>query len=225
MCPPSAPTDTPTVHRATLDKLPSHLLPTSDLSKATLSFAASAVTQAVLNHSFRVSLYAKWLASQENFPLSDRQADLLFAAAICHDIGTSPAHNGSQRFEIEGADAAKSFLRTHGASEAEAQQVWVAVALHSTPGIAERIDPFTRIIRLAVLIDFVAEKREELGADGYAAEIEALVPRLDIEKVLGDAVVEQALAQRSKAPLASWPGVLVRAHLEDPGWTGVNNAF
>jgi hypothetical protein len=51
------------------------------------------------------------------------------------------------------------------------------------------------------------------------------LPRLDIEKELGDAVVRQALDRPEKAPPASWPGDLVRATKEDPEWEGVNKAF
>lgn len=60
---------------------------------------------------------------------------------------------------------------------------------------------------------------------------ESLFPRGKIEKVLGDAVVEQALGKEDgeerkvKAPAASWAGVLVRGSVENPGWGGVNKAF
>ena len=103
--------------------------------------------------------------------------------------------------------------------------MWTAIALHTSAGIAERIDPFTRLIRVGVLIDFVDEVRHDADAIEYASEIEQLIPRFDVEKVLGDAVVDQALKERSKAPPASWPGILLRAHLEDPEWKGVNRAF
>ena len=51
------------------------------------------------------------------------------------------------------------------------------------------------------------------------------LPRLEIEKDLGDAVVRQALEDSQKAPKASWPGDLVRAKRENPDWEGVNKGF
>lgn len=72
-------------------------------------------------------------------------------------------------------------------------QVWVAIALHTSAGIAERIDPLTRLVRLGVKMDFSRPVREQFGATDYAAQIEEYVPRLNAERVLADAVVRQAV--------------------------------
>ena len=161
---------------------------------------------------------------------------LLFAACICHDFGASDRYNGRQRFEVEGADAASRHCASHGISAEDCHKVWCAIALHTSPGIAERIDPFTRLVRLAVKLDFSPAVKDAYGAQTYASEIELLLPRLNIEKVLADAVVAQAtkIPERvdsttwpdsEKHPKASWPGILLRAHLENPGYDGVNPAF
>lgn len=60
---------------------------------------------------------------------------------------------------------------------------------------------------------------------GLKREVEGRIPREDIEKVLGDAVVKQAVVRVAKAPGGSWPGDLVRVWREDPGWEGVNRGF
>ena len=60
---------------------------------------------------------------------------------------------------------------------------------------------------------------------GVKREVEGRIPREGIEKVLGDAVVGQAVGREEKAPGGSWPGDLVRAWREDPGWEGVNRGF
>lgn len=114
--------------------------------------------------------------------------------------------------------------------------MWCAIALHTSAGIAERIDPFTRLVRVAVKLDFSPATRESFGAEAYSTHINTLLPRLDIERVLGDAVVVQASKiptdidsltwpDSEKHPKASWPGILLRAHLENPGHDGVNPAF
>lgn len=149
----------------------------------------------------------------------------LFVACICHDFGACHHHDGEQRFEVEGADAASEFLRSNGVSEEQRHDVWVAIALHTSPGIAERIHPMARLVRMAILIDFRPAFRSQAGADELAVSVERDIPRLDIEKVLGDAVVEQAVRRPDKAPPASWPGILLRSHRENPGWEGVNKAF
>jgi len=52
-----------------------------------------------------------------------------------HDIGLTHGYRPSQlRFEVDGANAARDFLRGHGIPEGDVEKVWMAVALHTTPG-------------------------------------------------------------------------------------------
>jgi len=44
-------------------------------------------------------------------------------------------------FEVDGADAAREFLRSHGIPERKADLVWEAIALHTTPGIPAYMRP------------------------------------------------------------------------------------
>jgi len=61
--------------------------------------------------------------------------ELLYAAAMFHDIGITHGYHESQlRFEVDGANAARDFLRGHGISEGDIEKVWLAIALHTTPG-------------------------------------------------------------------------------------------
>lgn len=221
------------VPKAVLDRIPKEVW-----CLDALDVAAKELPEAILNHSLRVYLIAKWLA--ENEPDNDLAAPeslpLVFAAAIFHDMGACELYNGTQRFEVEGADAAEAHLTAHGIKKSEAHRVWVAIALHTSPGIAERIDPLTRLIRLAVKIDFSPAQKERHGAKEFTAGIEEDLPRLEAEKVLADAVIQQARKipeqvdgltwpNSEKHPSASWPGILLRAHIENPGHVGVNPAF
>ena len=202
-------------------------VPDTPLCRSAFDIAVSRLTLPLLHHSLRVFILASWLAEKENSPYAsdDGLRDILFVASICHDFGATHHHDGEQRFEVEGADGAADLLRGQGGSQSQVHDVWVAVALHTSPGIAERIHPLARLIRLGVLLDFRPATRTQLDAEAFATGIDKKVPRLDIEKVLGDAVVQQALTRKQKAPPASWAGVLLRSHLENPDWTGVNKAF
>lgn len=212
-------------------------VPGGSLCQTALRLAYSSLPQAIFNHSLRVFLLAKWLATKEQTEWSREDAlPLLFVACICHDLGASDIYNGRQRFEVEGADAASQHLESHGVPADDRRKVWSAIALHTSAGIAERIDPFTRLVRIAVKLDFSRTFRETFGAEAYSAHINSLLPRLQIEKELGDAVVKQASKititvnsmtwpDSEKHPKASWPGILLRAHLENPDHGGVNPAF
>ena len=82
-------------------------------------------------------------------------------------------------------------------------------------------------VRVGVTTDFLRPNKyeDELEMKRLRAEVENVLPRLDIEKVLGDAVVSQAVAKPAKAPKASWPWCLLVAHEANPSHKGVNPAF
>lgn len=203
-----------------------------------LEVAYDVLPEPIFNHSLRVFLLAKWLSNKENTGYdSESNRPLLFVACICHDFGASDKYNGTQRFEVEGADAATSICDDHDYTTSQRQMIWTAIALHTSAGIAERIDPFTRLVRVAVKCDFSAWVCKMHGAQDHLSEIEEILPRLNIEKVLADSVVKQAkkIPERldgvpwppdsEKHPKASWPGILLRAHAENPDYEGVNPAF
>ena len=190
---------------------------------------------AIFNHSIRVYLYAKTLAQRAKSPwIEPERLPLLFATCLFHDMGCADDYDGPQRFEVCGADAAAEHLRKFKVKDADIQEVWTAIALHTSPGIAERITALARLVRLAVLTDFnglgncpwVEESELEVNGKPYRPLIEGFFPRLDVEKVLGDIVVEQGIRQPTKAPASSWAGIMVRAAKAEPsGLQSVNKAF
>ncbi|KAL9086295.1 MAG: hypothetical protein Q9165_007210 [Trypethelium subeluteriae] len=116
------------------------------------------------------------------------------------------------------------------ATEAQRREVWLAIALHTTPHIAERMGGLVGLVRAGVTRDFGAFSvghTEEEGKDEREERerVEAVFPRLEIEKVLGDAVVGQAVERPGKAPRGTWPGGLLEAWRREPGAEGVNAAF
>lgn len=207
------------------DGLPS-CVPNDPVSKAAFDRARSELDPVILRHSLRVFIYALSVSEKENHPW--HQADrlpLLFTAAMFHDMGTASSCDGPQRFEVEGADAAVEFLKSHGVEEDLAHEVWVAIAVHTCAGIGERISSLARVTRFGPLVDFKRPDVRSLFEENFIEKVEEAFPRGEPERVLSDAVVEQALRQPSKAPPATWPGVLTRFKRENPEWEGVNKEF
>ncbi|KAK3693448.1 hypothetical protein B0T22DRAFT_40593 [Podospora appendiculata] len=225
------------------------LMPTQPVCAEALTLAKAALPASILYHSFRVYLYAQAflrifdddIAARDHPPAEHRHEQeqeytfrapphVLFVACILHDIGTAPQHDSvPERFEVVGADVAARLLRAHDVPDPAVRDVWLAMALHTSPGIAERLGGTVRAVRLAVRADFgsyPAPPPESIpgGAD-MMSTVRWKLPRLEIEKELGDAVVRQALLDRIKAPAASWPGDLLRAKVADPEWEGVNQGF
>jgi hypothetical protein len=226
---------------------PPDYIPSEPIFLAAYKLAATNLPPAILNHSLRVFLYAKHFLAHGTLttlpyppPVSQSPVKLsaLFVACILHDLGASAvtdAFNGAQRFEVCGADAAVALMESFP-DETTAEDrldVWTSISIHTTPGIAERYSVMTRLVRLAVLTDF---GRGDLVSTEMKADVEKNLPRIEIERVLGDAIVVQALAKEDdrarlmKAPGISWPWALVKSHTEDNKngvvpLGGVNQAF
>jgi hypothetical protein len=216
---------------------PPSCIPNNAICRAAYQHASEHLHPSILNHSLRVFLYAQHisLAERTSYSTPSRlENTLLLVTALFHDIGTCSLYDtGSTRFEIDGGDAATKFLSRHPEIPVEwYHHVWTAIAVHTSPQIAERIHPLARLLRLAVKIDFGGGEENAFlatllsgTADAVIAETQGMFPRAEIEKVLGDAVVDQALKRSEKAPMVSWPGMLLKSFLENPAWDGVNMAF
>lgn len=228
MCPISGVSTSTKTHEQHSSSIPS-IVPADPISQAAYTHAAAEVHQAILSHSTRVYLHAAQVSKQEDLSWhkEPKLSSLLFVACIFHDIGTSSTYNtGPTRFEIEGADAAVRFLKQYPSiTESERHEVWTAIAIHDTPQIAERIGVLPRLVRLGVTIDFKRPTALSMVDENWVQSVEKDFNRDEIEKVLGDAVVAQALEVPEKAPPACWPGLLLRAKLENPDWEGVNKGF
>jgi hypothetical protein len=107
--------------------------------------------------------------------------ELLYLAAMFHDTGlATPFSDVEQRFEVDGADHGRAFLLEHGFSSAAADTVWTAIALHTTPGIPDRMGPEIAATYLGVLTDVVGVGLDGLHAD-QITEILAMHPRGDFK--------------------------------------------
>jgi hypothetical protein len=169
-----------------------------------------ALHPSIFNHTMRVLHLAWHLPAQQ--PPPDQEA--LAVAVLFHDSGTIEQNNGEQRFEVEGADAAARFLERWHWTPERIKPVWEAIVLHTSPGIAERFGPLAQLTRAAVLIDLGRTEMPIASTPALDAQL-ARYPRLEIDRVLPDAVVAQALERdrAMKAPPFSWPGALVAQHL------------
>ncbi|GAA1394599.1 HD domain-containing protein [Kitasatospora putterlickiae] len=183
-------------------------LPTGPLAEAALTAVFTSEARPVANHSVRSFLFAELLAAHEGcLEDADYDRDLLFAAAVMHDLGAGDLAKGEARFEVEGADLAAGLLRRHHVPEADVDRVWEAIALHTSPGLAERRGLLCYLTRGGVGIDFGV--RAEVVA-AWEPRIHAAHPRLDMVRSLVDAIVERAARSEAAAPHYSLGGGLLR---------------
>ena len=98
-----------------------------------------------------------------------------------HDLGlTARYRTSTQRFEMDGADAARDFLLTRGVEHADADEVWLAIALHTTPEVPGRLNPETSLLAAGVKTDVVGVGREDLDPEAVDA-VTAAHPRPDFK--------------------------------------------
>jgi hypothetical protein len=145
-------------------------IPDSALARAVAEFIRDTETDLLFNHSSRVYHFAAMAGVHRGLTF-DRE--LLYAGAMFHDIGLMPAHaSKDERFEVDGAHAARDFLRGHGVPEEDAYTVWTAIALHTTPGVPVHMHPVVALLTAGVEMDvlgiaygtFSAEERESVVA-------------------------------------------------------------
>jgi hypothetical protein len=132
----------------------------------------------LFNHSVRVYVFGAMKGTRQNIKFDP---ELLYVAALFHDMGLVDAyHTETKRFEVDGADAAREFLRSHGISEPKADLVWEAIALHATPGIPQYMRPEIALTQSGVLMDVVGA-----GFDEYSPQqrdqVIAAFPRHDFK--------------------------------------------
>lgn len=154
------------------------VVPDTPLAREATEFVRSAEDDVLFHHSRRVylfgALHGRRLGRQPDL-------ELLYVAAMFHDFGlTTRYRRSTQRFEIDGADAAREFLLDRGVGRSEADKVWLGIALHTTPEITARLDTETLLLAAGVKTDVVGVGRADLDA----ADIDAVVgahPRPDFK--------------------------------------------
>ncbi|MFC5060259.1 HD domain-containing protein [Saccharothrix xinjiangensis] len=183
-------------------------------ARTTLDFLRASVSPAVANHSIRAYFYAEHLADRWNARQHEEyDPRALFFAAILHDLGLGDAGaRRPDRFEVAGADLATEHLRDHGVDAATADRVWEAIALHTSTGIAERRGLLCRLVAAGTALDFGVDPDPgaEHVTDEVAADLHARHPRLNTSSALHAAIVGQARAVPTKAPVGSVARYLVK---------------
>ncbi|MCD9109074.1 HD domain-containing protein [Bradyrhizobium japonicum] len=138
-------------------------IPDSKLAREAAELVRSYEDEMLFNHSVRVYVFGAMKGLRQKLRFDP---ELLYVAALFHDLGlVDHYHTATKRFEVDGADAARDFLRARGIAEPQADLVWEAIALHTTPGIPQYMRPEIALTNAGVLVDVVG-----VGYDDYTPE-------------------------------------------------------
>jgi hypothetical protein len=153
-------------------------IPDTPLVREITDYIRDTEDELLFNHSRRVFLFGA-LQGRRRGLSPDPQ--LLYAGAMFHDIGLTERYRTSTlRFEVDGANAARDFLLERGADEAAARRVWLSIALHTTPGVPEFLEPEIALVTAGVETDVLGIGRSDLSSEAIEA-VTAAHPRPDFK--------------------------------------------
>jgi len=154
-------------------------IPDSSLAVEATELVRDTTNELIFNHSRRVFIFGSLRAQALNIT---PEPELLYVAALFHDLGlVAPYKNVAQRFELDGAGHAREFLTSHGISGGDADEVWTAIALHTTPEVPYRMSPVIAATTAGVEADVLGINLDSLSESQIGA-ITAAHPRPDFKK-------------------------------------------
>lgn len=144
-------------------------VPDSPLIADAIEYAQRLSEPYLFNHAMRSWLFAVKIGQVKAMECDD---EVVAVGAILHDIGLTDGFEGGNRFEVNGANAALSFIKERGLSDRRAQLVWDLVALNSTASIALYKEPEVALGTMGIALDY--------GGFGF----EALIPAAEMAAIL-----------------------------------------
>ena len=126
-------------------------IPDSKLAREITELIRDTESPLLFHHSSRVYYFGALAGKHRELKFDP---ELLYAGAMFHDMGLTPEYGSArERFEVDGANAARIFLRSHGISREDLDTVWTAIALHTTPGIPQHMHPVVALVTAGVEMD------------------------------------------------------------------------
>src|SRR6202453_4344615 len=143
-------------------------IPDSTMAREATELVRDTESSLLFNHSSRVYYFASLTGKQQGLRFDP---ELLYVGAMFHDIGLTPQYSSeSERFEVDGGNAARAFLRGHRIPQKDIDTVWTAIALHTTPGIPHYMHPVVALVTAGVEMDVLG-----LAYAGYTPEEREMV--------------------------------------------------
>jgi hypothetical protein len=162
-------------------------VPGSKLAREATELVRDAAPDLIYHHSRRVFWWGSLQGRNRDLSFDP---ELLYVAAMFHDLGLNPEFRDSgRRFEVDSADEARRFLQGHGVPDDSIRRVWTAIALHTTPGIPEFMEPEVALVTAGVEYDVLGIGYHDIS-DADRAAVTALHPRPDFKRKILLAFIE-----------------------------------
>jgi len=155
------------------------VIPDSSLAKEATDILREHSSDLLFNHSIRVYLFAAEQGCQQKLRFD---SELLYVASAFHDFGLIKKFSSqNERFEVDGANAARQFLTAHNIPEEQVQTAWEAIALHTTPGVTQYMRPGVALLNSGVGLDVLGKQFDQFPSE-LRDEIVARYPRKNFKE-------------------------------------------
>ena len=166
--------------------------PDSKLAKEVEQLVRDTETDLLFHHSNRVFLFGALTGQRKGLQVD---SELLYVGAMFHDMGLQPPYaSPDERFEVDGANAAASFLRGHRIGERDIEDVWDAIALHTTPGIPKHKRPVVALVTAGVEMDVLG-----MEYDAFTARTAGRSLRLSSTGTVSNGIIDAFAGERSRS--------------------------
>jgi hypothetical protein len=181
-------------------------IPDTALCKAAVDLLEASSPSFLCTHCLRTFIFGSLAVRGLGHAALDEEA--AFCAATLHDLGLVPAFLGGNRFETDGADAARAFCAKHKVSKERIDLVWQAIALHTSAGIASRMAAEIALVHLGAGLELFG-----LGLDHVPPEVVEEVlekyPRMNFKTEFRNLLVEHC-RRNPAAQVLAWTDDIAR---------------
>jgi len=153
-------------------------VPATPIVDLAIEYARQKCQPYLFNHVVRSWLFAARIGQLQKI---EHDAEVVAVGTLLHDITLNEGFAGPRRFEVEGADLARSFATDIGFDKRRAQLIWDSVALNSTPSIGLYKEAEVALCTAGVCLDVVG-LQYSLIPSNEMTKIVGEFPRLDMKR-------------------------------------------
>jgi hypothetical protein len=191
-------------------------IPDSAICRKATQLVTEVSPNFLCHHSMRTFFFGDLLGQRDGLKC-DRE--LLYLGAALHDLGLTDRFGGEQRFEVDGADAAKAFVLKQGLSDEKAEIVWDAIALHTSIEIASRKQPEIALVHLGAGADVLGLRVADIPPETVEQVLDTY-PRLGFKAAFTELLVSQ-IKRKPNTTAFTWLADLGRSCVHGftlPSW-------
>ena len=192
-------------------------IPDRAMARAATELVRDTEPDLLYHHSRRVFLFGALTGERRQLAYDP---ELLYIGAMFHDMGLTEKYwSPNDRFEVDGANAAREFLKQYGIGENEIEQVWDSIALHTTPGIPQYKKPVVALVTAGVEMDVLGFAFDEF-TDTQRKQVIEVHPR---ETNFKEGIIDAFARGTSFKPLTTFGNVKADVlALKDPTYKRLN---